>query len=68
VSLHSGPGRQFELGVADDGVGFPDGLVIEHSSTLGLQIVTILAGQLGGTVALSRDGGTYIAISFAEME
>jgi two-component sensor histidine kinase len=67
VSLDSSPRGQFRLAVTDDGVGFPDGLVIEHSTTLGLQIVSILAGQLGGSVALSRDGGTSIAISFAEM-
>ena len=48
----------------DDGVGLPEGLDISHPSSLGLTIVNAVTGQLGGTIALSRNGGSEISITF----
>jgi two-component sensor histidine kinase/CHASE1-domain containing sensor protein len=54
-----------ELAVIDDGVGLPPGVDIDTAQTLGLEIVAALAGQLGATVTVGRDGGTAIALRFA---
>jgi two-component sensor histidine kinase/CHASE1-domain containing sensor protein len=54
-----------ELAVIDDGVGLPPGLAVDTAQTLGFEIVTALAGQLGATVTVGRDGGTAIALRFA---
>jgi PAS domain S-box-containing protein len=52
------------LNVADNGVGMPDEVTIENTTSLGLKLVSILARQLGGTVRIHRNGGTRFAISF----
>jgi two-component sensor histidine kinase len=40
------------LAVEDDGVGLPRDFSFERSETLGVQLVTMLAGQLGGKVVV----------------
>ena len=47
------------LEVRDDGVGFPEGLNFRQTESLGLQLVCLLAEQLGGTLAMERGGGTH---------
>jgi two-component sensor histidine kinase len=44
------------LSVRDDGIGIPEDFSFERSDTLGVQLVYLLAGQLGGTVTLERGG------------
>jgi two-component sensor histidine kinase len=48
--------------VADDGIGFPDDLDFRHVTTLGLQLVTTLAKQMGAEVELVRGIGTMFRI------
>jgi PAS domain S-box-containing protein len=50
--------------VADDGVGFPKALDFRNAPSLGLQLVTTLVDQLGGTIRFSTAHGTEFAISF----
>ena len=50
------------LEVADNGIGFPDDLDFRHVTTLGLQLVTTLAQQMGAEVELVRAGGTTVRI------
>jgi PAS domain S-box-containing protein len=62
-------GDEFDLEVRDDGVGLPDGLDIETSSGLGLQLVSLLAGQLSGQFeVVERHAGTALSIRFEEMQ
>lgn len=52
------------LQIADDGVGLPTEVTMEHPSTLGMQLVSALSAQLGGAVEVLRDGGTEFVIRF----
>jgi two-component sensor histidine kinase len=52
------------LSVRDDGVGLPSGFRFENSETLGVQLVTMLAGQLHGAVTIDSRGGTGFEVRF----
>jgi len=52
------------LVVKDDGVGIPESVIPQTASTLGLQIVTMLAHQLKGNVTVESDGGTCFRLEF----
>ncbi len=57
---------EYELTIGDNGIGLPKDLDIYKTKTLGLQLVTVLTEQLGGTLELNRDGGTVFRIHFKE--
>jgi two-component sensor histidine kinase len=52
------------LSVRDTGIGFPADLDFRQTESLGLQLVSMLTEQLGGTITLSRDCGTAFAVTF----
>jgi two-component sensor histidine kinase len=52
----TGPGLA-ELSVIDNGVGMPEGFVVGSTDSLGLKLVTMLAGQLGGTMSVGSGSG-----------
>ncbi len=57
---------ELELIVRDDGVGFPLGVDIDETGTLGLEILHLLTEQLNGSVKMERDNGTVFRICFEE--
>ena len=46
----------------DSGVGLPTGVDERPTATLGLQLVRMLAKQLGGTVTFQSTGGTSVEV------
>ncbi len=52
------------LTVADNGVGFPETVDFRNTASLGLQLVNVLAGQIYGTIELSKAEGTRFSITF----
>ncbi|MES2625709.1 MAG: histidine kinase dimerization/phosphoacceptor domain -containing protein [Pseudomonadota bacterium] len=52
------------VSVTDDGVGMPANINIATTPTLGLQLVTLLADQLGGTVDMDTSGNTRFSLNF----
>jgi PAS domain S-box-containing protein len=64
VALSRVTAQQARLVVRDTGVGFPADLDFRQTATLGLQLVSMLTEQLGGTITLERDGGTTFALTF----
>lgn len=52
------------LTVADNGVGFPVGVDFRDTSSLGLQIVNVLVGQIHGTIELHPAGGAEFRVVF----
>ena len=55
---------EFTLFVEDDGAGFPEGWDPERSESLGMQIVSALAGQLHGRLEIRRAPGTRACVIF----
>jgi PAS domain S-box-containing protein len=50
--------------VADNGVGVPEGLDVAKATSLGLQMVTLLTEQLGGTLQVDRANPTRFVVRF----
>lgn len=50
--------------VADDGVGLPVDIDMRKTTSLGLELVTLLVKQLAGTLEIKRNGGTSFQITF----
>jgi two-component sensor histidine kinase len=56
----------YEITVADDGDGPPEGTNVLESSSLGLQLVTMLIEQLHGKLQVETVGGLTFRFSFKE--
>ena len=56
---------RFVLAVRDDGAGLPATVDPFHPQSLGMQLVTSLAAQLGGQLSLAREGGTAFSLDLA---
>jgi two-component sensor histidine kinase/PAS domain-containing protein len=55
--------EQVTLSVRDTGIGVPAGFDFRNTESLGLQLVGMMTEQLGGTLTLTRGGGTTFTIS-----
>jgi PAS domain S-box-containing protein len=52
------------LTIKDNGIGMPKGFDYKAATTLGLQLVNGLAGQLGGTLHIISEQGTEAVVAF----
>jgi PAS domain S-box-containing protein len=66
VTLRQSPQGSYVLSVRDDGVGLPPGLEIRPTTSLGLQLVHLLAAQLHGTLTFESRAGTTVTLAFSE--
>jgi two-component sensor histidine kinase len=64
IALNNLSDDGIELAVGDNGVGFPEHLDFRDTKTMGLELVTMLAKQLEGSVELERSNGTEFRIRF----
>ncbi|MGB8840028.1 MAG: PAS domain S-box protein [Aliidongia sp.] len=64
VSLTHGADHDVILSVSDNGIGLPDHFDMVDPATLGLQLVTLLADQLGGTISVRRIDPTEFILKF----
>ncbi len=64
VSLVRGTADEMVLSVGDNGIGFPPDVDFRRTESLGLQLVSTLTTQLGGTVELDGGRGTRFEIRF----
>ncbi|MDD8012145.1 MAG: PAS domain S-box protein [Acidobacteriota bacterium] len=58
----------YELTVADNGAGLPAGFDATKHRSLGLQLVTMLSKQLGGSMAIESSDGTSVHVVFTVNE
>ena len=68
IRLHRRDDGAVELRVADDGVGIPETVDVDHTESLGLQIVSLLVGQIDGALQLDGKNGAAFTIVFREPE
>ncbi len=64
VRLANGDNGNVLLSVSDNGVGLPENLDIDKATTLGLQLVGLLAEQVGGELAIWRRDPTRFELRF----
>ena len=64
VGVKQGPADAYLLTVSDNGIGLPAGLDFKSTTSLGLQLVNVLAGQLHGTISLTQTAGSEFSILF----
>ena len=55
------------LCVSDNGPGLPEGFNFEQTETLGVQLVSLLSGQLDAKIQLDQNNGTRICLSLHEL-
>jgi PAS domain S-box-containing protein len=66
IRLRSNAEGVYALTVKDNGVGLPSGLDIYRTETLGMQLITILAAQLGSKLDIELSEGTCFRVQFSE--
>ena len=65
VSLQEAANQKLELIVSDNGVGIPENVNPDNTSTLGIKLVSnLVRDQLGGKMELVRNQGTVFKITF----
>jgi two-component sensor histidine kinase len=52
------------LSVSDSGVGLPTDFVVKRANSLGLQLVTDLARQVGGTLEMTNGPSAQFIVDF----
>jgi two-component sensor histidine kinase len=67
IAMRTQAHGMFTLTVSDSGVGFPPEVDFRQTKSLGMQLVTMLAEQLRGTMVLDRRGGTTFTLTFSEL-
>ncbi len=66
ISMRRVDDKDLLLRVSDNGVGFPKDVDFRNTESLGMQLVTTLAEQIDGTIALMNGTGTTFEITFPE--
>lgn len=56
--------HKIQLKIGDNGIGLPEGMIIEDLRTLGIQLIYSLAEQLNGDLQLQSREGVIYRISF----
>lgn len=64
VELRAEEGKGFLLRVSDDGIGLPHDGVLNNPDSLGLELVSLMADKLEGTVSLQSGMGTEWYVRF----
>jgi len=56
----------FPFAVQDNGAGLPAGFDYQNVDTLGLQLVPVMAKQIGGSFRINSERGTEAVITFTQ--
>lgn len=58
------PGERLCLVIRDNGIGIPDSITFENSTGFGMQLVSMLAVQIGAALKIERGEGTTFILDF----
>jgi two-component sensor histidine kinase len=68
IAIHRQEELTYTLLVKDDGLGFPADFNLQQLSSLGMEIILSLAGQIDGSVRCYNDNGACVEVRFKEIE
>lgn len=69
ITVNRDANGDIEMAVADNGIGLPEGFDFRNNSSLGMDLVVLLAeNQLGGKIEISTINGTEFRIKFKEVK
>lgn len=68
VDLMEAKNGIYELTIKDDGIGLPSDFKIHESESLGLQLVSMVAEQIGGELVIENGGGTTFRLIFHRLD
>lgn len=68
IDFHRDGGGKCELVIRDSGVGFPADLDVRNAKSSGLQLVSTLVDQLGGSVEYRSDRGVQVTMGFPGLD
>jgi len=68
VTLSQDEGKIITLIIEDNGIGFPEGMDLRKTDSLGLELVFTLTEQLEGTIEIEGKQGTKFTLKFAELQ
>jgi two-component system, sensor histidine kinase PdtaS len=68
ISLQQQQGDNYLLVIKDDGIGIPSEIINGDKETLGIELISILSAQLGGSVEFLNVHGTEVRILFSTAE
>lgn len=67
VSLRSVNDREFELIIADNGVGIPESVDFRNPKSMGMDLIDTFVDQLQGSVEISGNQGAEVRILFKDI-
>jgi len=65
IELRHEVGSEITLSVSDNGIGLPDSFSLENASTLGMQLLSLLADQLGAEMSIKPAHPTQFSLRFS---
>ncbi len=68
VTLKAVGEKQYQLQISDNGKGFDADFSLEHSETLGIELIKTLVDQLDGTLELPEGKGVAYNINFQNID
>jgi two-component sensor histidine kinase len=68
IFLEKTPDKQYILTIKDNGIGLPNAFDIESNSSLGMNLMRGLSGQLQGDFNIRNNSGTQITITIGEAD
>ena len=60
--------ENYEIVIADNGIGFPKEINYKETKSLGLQLVNTLVGQIDGNISMENSIGTVFRIKFGKKQ
>ncbi|MES2486078.1 MAG: histidine kinase dimerization/phosphoacceptor domain -containing protein [Bacteroidota bacterium] len=68
IALKNTGGENYQLTIADDGIGLPDGFEDQERESLGMNLMMGLTNQLDGNFKLQNNNGLTIIITFTRKQ
>jgi len=68
ISLKNSRDNTYQLIIADNGIGLPEGFEVENRDSLGMNLMVGLSDQLDGSFTIQNNNGLTVIITFVKKE